>query len=411
MQDDAFSIIPDAVTHLAVACSGGADSLCLALELAEWCRARTISMTALHVNHAIRPTAGEEAVRVQAWLRAEGIACNILTVQEDLRSNGNLQAVARQARYALMIEWCNAHNVMHLCLAHHADDQAETFFMRLARGSGVDGLSAMKPVSVRAGVTLLRPYLHKTKVELQAYVQARGLPWIDDPSNANSAFTRVVMRNLLPELQHAGISSRHIVNATAHLARAADCLQHMTQAWLLEHHVLQHGYYATLPPEAFAALHEELKFRVLSECLQHFNKKELRFVHLNALLQAMQQAGFKKATLHGCIIHLYHGDVLIYPEMQHIAPPQVLMKGAYWGDYVRFCMTPAIPLMCGALGAKGLAVLKAQRWRLPSLPATLLHTLPAIWHLDVLYAVPHIDYYTQPCKDEVLRIIHDTDEP
>ncbi len=411
MKHDAFAIIPDDITALAVACSGGADSLCLTLELHEWCKQRNIQCIALHVNHNIRSEAAREAEQLREWLKQYDIDCNLFKVEKNLREEGNLQQAARDARYGLMTDWCRENKVRHLCLAHHADDQAETFLMRMARGSGVDGLSAMKPVTARSGITLLRPYLYTTKKELMERLKQKSQCWIEDPSNKNTSFTRVVMRDVLPVLEEASITSRHIVNICSHLARASDCLQNVAKDWAIMQQVWKGGVYATIPKDSFSDTHKEIALRVVADCLRYFNSEELRFKHLEPLVDAMQCSDFKKTTLHHCIIQPYHDDILIYREEERLQNAVPMQKKTLWDGYVCITKTMQEEFRCGALGAEGFAQLKAQKHPLPTLPAALLHTLPAIWHLEQLYAVPHIDYYTQPCDDTLLSLRAHYDEP
>ncbi len=143
---------------LAVAVSGGADSLALALLADRWARAAGGHIVALTVDHRLRPESGAEAAQVEAWLGARAIAHRRLDWR-DARAGSDLQARARAARYALLQDWCAVAGVLHLLLAHHQDDQAETFLLRLGRGSGVDGLGAMAPVSYARACRLLRPLL------------------------------------------------------------------------------------------------------------------------------------------------------------------------------------------------------------------------------------------------------------
>src|SRR5690606_16901854 len=100
----------------------------------------------------------------------------------------NVMEYARELRYQLLTQFCQQHNIHHLAVAHHLDDQAETFLLRLARGSGVDGLAAMSPISSLHGLTLLRPLLNTPKADLVSYLQARNIPWVEDPTNRNPAY-------------------------------------------------------------------------------------------------------------------------------------------------------------------------------------------------------------------------------
>ncbi|HEC14169.1 MAG TPA: tRNA lysidine(34) synthetase TilS, partial [Rhodospirillales bacterium] len=132
----------EAAPHIAVAVSGGPDSMGLCLLCDRWARDRGGWVTALSVDHGLRAASAEEALRVGRWMERLGIAHQTLVWPGDKPSSG-IQAAARTARYKLMNGWCRDAGVLHLLLAHHRRDQAETFLMRLGRGSGPDGLAAM----------------------------------------------------------------------------------------------------------------------------------------------------------------------------------------------------------------------------------------------------------------------------
>ncbi len=186
--------------HLAVAVSGGADSMALVLLAQAWVRERGGQVSALHVDHALRPESAEEAAITVQRLAAHGVACHVL-VWEHGAVRGNVQAQARRARYALMRAWCKAHGVLHLFTAHHADDQAETFAMRVLRGSGVEGLSAMPRVQFFPECRHVRPLLSATHAELVDWLAQQGVAWVEDPSNNNPRFTRASVRAWLATLR------------------------------------------------------------------------------------------------------------------------------------------------------------------------------------------------------------------
>src|SRR5579863_9177854 len=127
---------------IAVAVSGGADSMALALLADAWAKARRGRAVALTVDHRLRAESTAEARQVARWLRRHGIAHEILTWTAP-RPRSGVQAAARAARYALLEDWCLRAHCLHLLTAHHRRDQVETFWLRLTRGSGLDGLAAM----------------------------------------------------------------------------------------------------------------------------------------------------------------------------------------------------------------------------------------------------------------------------
>src|SRR5579862_5165729 len=144
---------------IAVAVSGGPDSLALALLADRWARARGGRVVALTIDHGLRAESATEAAVVGRWLGARAIEHHVLVWRDPPRGAGtapNLQARARAARHELLQRWCAAADVLHLLLAHHQDDQAETVLLRLGRGSGVDGLGAMAPVSYAPPCRLVR---------------------------------------------------------------------------------------------------------------------------------------------------------------------------------------------------------------------------------------------------------------
>lgn len=179
--------------HLAVAVSGGSDSMALCLLANRWSDVVHGKITALTVDHRLRAASASEARQVARWCRARGIA------HVTLRWNGpkpatGVQAAAREARYALMDAWCARHGVLHLLLAHHADDQAETIALRRERGSGADGLAGMAAVVETPRLRLLRPLLDVPKPRLIATVARARQGWIEDPSNRDPRFARTRLR-------------------------------------------------------------------------------------------------------------------------------------------------------------------------------------------------------------------------
>jgi len=185
----------EANPHLAVAVSGGADSTALVLLAHDWARRRGGEVTALVVDHGLRAASAAEATEVAARLGAFGISARVLR-WTGAKPTSAVQAAARTARYGLLRSWCRDAGVLHLLTGHHADDQAETYLMRRARG-GVRGHAGMSALLELPEVRLVRPLLAFQRAELTAYLAMLGVAWTDDPSNADEAFERVRMRRRL----------------------------------------------------------------------------------------------------------------------------------------------------------------------------------------------------------------------
>lgn len=395
---------------VAVAVSGGADSLCLALLAHDWAREREGEAVALTVDHGLRPDSAAEAEQVGRWLAGQGMRHVILRWQGD-KPDSDIQAQARAARYRLLQQWCAAHGVLHLLLAHHQDDQAETLLLRLARGSGVDGLSAMAPVSESFSVRLLRPLLTVPHARLTATLSARGKRWIEDPSNRNPAYARVRMRTLMPSLTEEGMTAERLAATARRLGRARAALEDMVAdaaaRWVEPHP----AGYAVVDPAAFRSGTEEVAMRLLARLLQAIGGGAYapRQERLAALYGRLCRGLDNAATLGGCRLDLWQGRLLICREAGRMAPPLPLMPGAeqVWDGRFRVKVADSAPsgLTLGGLGVTGwnrVARLLRPR-RLPALPAPMRATLPALYDQQGLCAVPHLGYNQSSAAGSALR--------
>ena len=203
--------------ELAVAVSGGRDSLSLALLASEWATGRGGRVLALIVDHGLRAEAAREAQRTGDVLRGCGIESLVLR-WTGAKPSAGLQEAARAARYRLLREACRERGILHLMVAHHADDQAETITMRAARASGPDGLAGMAALVEWPEARLLRPLLSVGRACLSATLASRGVAWIDDPSNSDPRFERARLR--LSALRAAGLPDADRVRAGHELQAA-----------------------------------------------------------------------------------------------------------------------------------------------------------------------------------------------
>jgi tRNA(Ile)-lysidine synthase len=389
----------EAAPRLAVAVSGGADSLALALLAAHWARERGGEVLALTVDHRLRPQSTAEAAKVGEWLAREGIAHRILPWEGE-KPAADLQAAARTARYGLLGEACARQGILHLLVAHHLDDQAETLLLRLGRGSGLAGLSAMAPERPTAWGRLLRPLLTVPRVALEAFLRHRGQEWISDPSNRNDAFARVRLRRLAGDLAAEGLTARRLGQTAGRLARAQAAVDAMVAEAAARSVTLEAAGYALLQHSALARLPDEVGLRLLAGLLlsvggeAHTPRLE-RIERLHAALCA----GLDSArTLAGCRIVPRGEAVLVCREPARMEPPLVLVPGARirWdGRFEAVVAADAPPgLRLGALGPGGRRQVLAQmgRTRPEPVPACVIPTLPGVYHERGILAAPHLGY-------------------
>ncbi len=240
--------------RLLCAVSGGPDSLALLLLAQQILPGKLVAVT---VDHQLRSDSANEAQVVAKICRDLGVSHIILTPDEKIV--GNLQSSARTARYALLERAADAENCQHISTAHHADDQLETLLMRLARGSGVDGLSGIRARNGR----VVRPLLEFTKAELIDICSSGGIEAVNDPSNANIDFDRVAMRRWLASTQHPFPATRAL-RTTSALADASDALVWMTDT-LAAQRIRQENDIIICKA---SDLPSELKRRLLIRCLR-----------------------------------------------------------------------------------------------------------------------------------------------
>lgn len=307
----------EASPEVAVAVSGGADSMALTLLVDAWARGQGGRVTALTVDHGLRHEAAAEAAQVKAWLTARGIAHETLRWQDDKPQTG-IQAAARRARYELLLTWCRSHDVIHLFLAHHADDQAETVAMRQARGSGPEGLAAMAligppPVPGPRWPRLARPLLPVRKERLEATLRAMGQPWIDDPSNLDLKFERVRIRRRL--FAEPGAVERLAALAAAHAETRAKGDRELA-GWLAQAVALtaegavrvDHALADQVPDYLREAFWRRIVMTVGGRTLPPRREKVAR------LAAAVRDPGFRGATAAGCRLAVKAGHFLVQRE-------------------------------------------------------------------------------------------------
>ena len=316
----------------AVGVSGGADSLALVLLLKEWCVKHKRNFTALTVQHGLRPEAEDEARYVAQLMKAHGIKHQILYWQGEKPSRG-IENAARVARYTLMYDWCMQNGASALLIAHHKRDQAETFLMRLQRGSGVDGLSAMSPLVKWKNLYIVRPLLQINPEELKAYLQKQDIAWVEDASNDCDDFLRVKIRKLLPELEASiGLSRERLCNTAMEMARVRDYLEKQTDSFINHEVKFWDSVGASFSPIALLSLHEEIGLRVLSSLLKKISGKIYppNLEEVERLWEALHQSDFSGCTLSDCEIFKFQKQFWIVKELKS---PHKLSKQA-WADFV-----------------------------------------------------------------------------
>ncbi|AQQ04955.1 tRNA lysidine(34) synthetase TilS [Roseibium algicola] len=329
-------------SNLALAVSGGSDSLCLLVLFDEW-RKRTGWQGAaevLCVDHQLRPESGQEAEFVATNARACGLACTVLR-WTGTKPAANLQEAARIARYRLMAARMRDIGAEALVLGHHLDDQAETFLDRLTRGSGVTGLSGMAADEDCGpeGLRLLRPLLSVSKSDLEATLEERGRSWCTDPSNRNPKYKRSRLRAILSLLAEEGLSAERLAQTATNIRRAREALER-TADDLVARLITEHpAGPARLEREAYREQPEELRLRLLVYLMARVSGKNSRprLARLQALDGVLMSGETNRQTFQGSVFDADASVIRVWKEPGR-EPPGILTglagSGSWDGRYL-----------------------------------------------------------------------------
>lgn len=391
--------------HVAVAVSGGADSMALLHLARRWVQDTGSRLVALTVDHGLRAEAAAEARQVGAWARSLGVDHHGLAWAGPHPSAG-LQEAARQARYDLLTHWCRSHGVLHLLVAHQRDDQAETVMIRLGSGSGVDGLAGMAAVSVRQGVRILRPLLALSRRRLRATLKQAGAVWLEDPSNDDPAFERVRVRRFL----HAGAAIETAEDWTGLLVRMAGVMGRLrtlraraVDRWLAKSVAVYDAGYASIRRDDWAALPVAAAALVLARVLvcvsgRPYPPGQDSVDRLARSLHADPRGG---GTLSGCRVSSRRGRLLVSREAPRggTAPVELhLDPGASltWDRRFTVHRLPdggdgAPDLIVRRLGRDGWAAL-GRAGSTTVVPPVVRPALPSIWSRGRPVHVPHLGF-------------------
>jgi tRNA(Ile)-lysidine synthase len=372
--------------NLALAVSGGADSMALAALGGVWARARGGEARAFIVDHGLRAESGEEARIVAGRCRDLGLDAEILVWRGPKPVRG-IQAAARRARYDLLGEACARAGLLHLLVAHHADDQAETVALRAKRGSGARGLAGMPAVAEWRDLRLLRPLLAAGKDRLVATARARGLAWVEDPSNLDPAFARGRLRRAGGKLPSTDTIRAHQHRRVAMEARMAADLANCVTIHSAGFAVLDHISWRKLASEQRSEVVSRLAATIGG--LAYSPRKE----RLARFLDRLGEAGGPRSVTFGRCLWTGQGEkVLVRRESRHLPGEMPLEAGktARWDG--RFLVSASGPgVVVGALGAADWRAMREAGLG-GGLPQGTAAVLPAFRDLEGVVAVPHLDW-------------------
>lgn len=375
--------------RVGVAVSGGGDSMALLVLAAE----AGVATAAVSVDHGLRPEGRDEIAAVASLCARLGVEHHVLHWRHDGR--GNLQAAARAGRYGLIAGWARSKGLQAVLLGHTLDDQAETVLMRLARGSGVDGLGGMADAVDLAGARFLRPFLTVERAALRAVLRLRGNAWCEDGSNEDPRFARVRARLALAALAPLGIDAQGLATTASRMRRARGALE-AEVAEALRRSARDEKGTVILSPETLD-MQPEIRDRLIVHCLRGLVGASYPPRHA-ALKRWVEMARAGRAgPLMGCMLRPEPVGLRLFREAAAVRGRQV-PAGDVWDGRWRAEAAGSeelTGLVMRALGREGLLALsraaakgRHDHWRETGLPQAALEAQPGLWRDGKLVAAP-----------------------
>ena len=368
-----------------VAVSGGGDSVALLRLLFGWGQEHGHKVYAATINHNLRSDAQEEAKFVANICSDLGVSHRILS-WDDWDGQGNLQNAARIARKSLLTDWAWELGIETIALGHTRDDQAETFLLRLARGSGVDGLSGMKQISGENPVWV-RPLLGATRGDLRNYLTTSGQIWVDDPSNDDDRFDRVKMRKAMPELAKLGLDIDRLAGTAESLQGSRAALEQITQGCIRKCCEPSQFGTVSIDLEKLQSVPIDIQYRVLCYVLgwvsgAHYKP---RFSSLKEVYGLLRQGNSQ--TLAGCFIKaITPKQIIVMREVAGMMPQNVL-SGLFDGRWTVSFDEGIEDVEIRPLSEKG--ILQVKNWRDLGVLREILLQTPAAWVGDKVISAPY----------------------
>ena len=292
---------------IAVALSGGGDSMTLTQLLSAWAKKNNHALHILHVNHGLRPESKQEASLVEDYIqKMPHQTFKILTWNHKQIPKNKIQEQARSARYELMARYCKTHNIKYLCTAHHKNDQAETILFRLAKGSGIDGMAGINPIhAYDKNLTILRPCLNYTHSDLLNFCKKNKLKWLEDKSNVNPTFARVRLRESKNILAAEGLTDDRLIKFASRCERAKEALNFYTNKAIEDYLITQTKNKITYALFGIKSLPQDIIIRLIGNAVTALRPHRTYPASLDTIEIIAENISNKtngRATIANCLI-------------------------------------------------------------------------------------------------------------
>lgn len=321
---------------IAVAVSGGCDSLALTFLLASFCQKNNIKLFAFTVDHKMRQGSKTEALQLNKLLLDFAINHEISEISSDSVPQKNIEANLRKLRYELLISLCKKHKITHLFLGHQMEDVAENFLIRLFRGSGLDGLAAISENSLVDKINILRPLLRFSKQDLKEFLQQKNITWFEDESNSDEKFLRNKIRAFLNDFSDAEIINERIKNAADEIALTRNIFDKKVLFWAKKILRFEKSFFV-IDVKNLAKVEEKIALKILAFAAMEVAQNEYK-PRLKDLLKfyeyLLANESCKRRDFYGCtafvidenLVQLRSQEMLKNGEEKNLVLKTILQK-------------------------------------------------------------------------------------
>ena len=298
-----------------VAVSGGPDSLALSFLAKIYSLKKSLDVKYFIVDHRLRKNSTIEAKNVQKQLKLFSINLNILTWKGS-KPQKNIQSISRDKRYELLINVANKFKIKNILLGHHLDDFFENFFIRILRGSGLNGLVSLDKETQRDTVNLIRPLIELNKIDLVYLSDYVFGSYVNDPLNKNDKFKRVKVRNFIKQLGSEGLDKNKLFLTVRNLKLANENIKYYVEENLQKNLTFLSNKNEAILKKNFFFNSNEVVFRSFTEVLKIIGKKHypVRGKKIEKILQTVKVKPSFQVTLGGCIIKKVNESIIVSKE-------------------------------------------------------------------------------------------------
>lgn len=412
---------------IAVAVSGGIDSMALLL-LIKKLFVKETEIFCLTVDHNFRKNSKNDATFVADFCQKNSLKCVILKSDLTTQPKANIENSLREVRYSLLQKFCNENSIKHLFIAHHRQDLAENFLIRLFRGSGIDGLAAMNYQSKLENLNLIRPLLDFTKSDLGQYLNLNKTAWVEDESNEDEKYLRNQIRNFLATLKDKEVINHRISLASQAILQSKKILEKETAKQFpkifkfnnLGYFIVDLAKFCQLESQQINLSVNSIANRYLALALMKISGKiyKPRLENLQKLCQIILSKKLNKAhTFYGCVLEkLNDKEILIYRQKSEIKEisatnfqENIIFDDRFLIKFDKDFLKENIDLnmRIGTLSPFKLNQIAKENSNLKKLKdpiKKIFYTIPILIKNDKIIAAPQINYFKQPITKSILKI-------